>query len=264
VRLLGATVLSAFGPARLLATPQRRRRMGVHACRPGRGGSHRGAGRWFGMAPRRAQLDDAPPDDPRDPALPGRAGAASGARGWPAASAPLGRDRASWPARRGKRPSGWRVCSPLAVFGASCSSLMFIRSGRSLAGAARTANPSREEPLGPPRPRLPNVARRLLRRRSVARPLTGRAPRRPGTHAGASGRDRGVCRAESPAGRGADPRNSHAHGYFLSRYLLDERIVDINALRRRSPTACPPAPPAVSLQPGTPEPRWSRRHSRLH
>jgi hypothetical protein len=212
--------------------------------------THRGAGRWFGMAPRRAQLDDAPPDDPRDPALPGRAGAASGALGWPAASAPLGRDRASWPARRGKRPSGWRVCSPLAVFGASCSSPMFIRSGRS--GAARTANPSREEPLGPPRPRLPNVARRLLRRRSVARPLTGRAPRRPGTHAGASGRDRGVCRAESPAGRGADPRNSHAHGYFLSRYLLDERIVDINALRRRSPTASPPAPPAVSLQPGTP------------
>jgi hypothetical protein len=142
-------------------------------------------------------------------------------------------------------------------------------------GRCGTANPSREEPLGPPRPRLPNVARRLLRRRSVARPLTGRAPRRPGTHAGASGRDRGVCRAESPAGRGADPRNSHAHGYFLSRYFLDERIVDINALRRRrivdinalrrrSPTACPPAPPAVSLQPGTPEPRWSRRHSRLH
>jgi hypothetical protein len=112
-----------------------------------------------------------------------------------------------------------------------------VRHGRRIPRAkSRWARPGRGS----------NVARRLLRRRSVARPLTGRAPRRPGTHAGASGRDRGVCRAESPAGRGADPRNSHAHGYFLSRYLLDERIVDINALRRRSPTACPPSPPLPS------------------
>ncbi len=47
---------------------------------------------------------------------------------------------------------------------------------------------------------------------------------------------------------------------LLSSHESDESGGNMNALRSRSPAACPRSP-AVSPPPRTPEPRWSRGHS---